>query len=306
VTIMGAVRPAVAVALVLAVAGCAEGGAGGGPVIEPVGPPAATLPDGDAALVLQVRYVGGFMTPESTTAQLPLASVYADGRVIVTGPVAAIYPPFAWPNLRVRDIGRDGVEELVARALDAGVAETTDLGMPPVADAPATRFTLVTGSDTYVREAYALFETTTTDEATGGGDSGLTADQRAAREELLDLATSLGDLATGQGGEQPPPAYESDAVAAVVRPWTPSDDDVGQGLVPQPAPWPGPALPGEPLGPLPGLTCVTATGEEGRAVVDAAQAATMLTPWLAADGSRWSVTFRPLLPHESGCADLAG
>lgn len=162
----------------------------------------------------------------------------------------------------------------------------------------------MTGSGTYVREAYALFETTTPEEATGG-DSGLTPDQRAAREELLDLATSLADLAAGQGGEEPPPAYEPDAVAAVVRPWTPSDD-VGQGLVPEPAPWPGPALPGEPLGPLPGPTCGTATDEEERAVVDAAQAATVLTPWLAPDGSRWSVTFRPLLPHESGCADRAG
>jgi hypothetical protein len=24
------------------------------------------------------------------------------------------------------------------------------------------------------------------------------------------------------------------------------------------------------------------------------------------DGSRWSIRFRPVLPHETGCADLAG
>ena len=30
-----------------------------------------------------------------------------------------------------------------------------------------------------------------------------------------------------------------------------------------------------------------------------------LTPWVTPDGGHWSVTFRPLLPDESGCSDLA-
>jgi hypothetical protein len=37
-------------------------------------------------------------------------------------------------------------------------------------------------------------------------------------------------------------------------------------------------------------------------VVRAAAAAA--TPWRTADGSLWSLAFRPLLPDESGCADL--
>jgi hypothetical protein len=41
-----------------------------------------------------------------------------------------------------------------------------------------------------------------------------------------------------------------------------------------------------------------------RAVLDAAARATASTPWVTADGTRWSVTFRPLLPDETGCADL--
>ena len=28
------------------------------------------------------------------------------------------------------------------------------------------------------------------------------------------------------------------------------------------------------------------------------------TPWVTSDGARWTVTFRPLLPDESSCADL--
>jgi hypothetical protein len=53
------------------------------------------------------------------------------------------------------------------------------------------------------------------------------------------------------------------------------------------------------------VTCVTATGAEATAVIEAAGGANLLTPWLSADGTRWSVLFRPLLPDESGCADLA-
>ncbi|MFC7573169.1 hypothetical protein ACFQX8_12535 [Klenkia terrae] len=46
-------------------------------------------------------------------------------------------------------------------------------------------------------------------------------------------------------------------------------------------------------------------GAQASAVRSAAQDADGLTPWT--DGSAtWAVTFRPLLPDESGCADLAG
>jgi hypothetical protein len=62
-------------------------------------------------------------------------------------------------------------------------------------------------------------------------------------------------------------SYAPTALAAVVTPWV----DPGDGLPRPDQPWPGPALPGEPTG-----------------------------------GTRWSVTFRPLLPDETGCADLTG
>ena len=67
--------------------------------------------------------------------------------------------------------------------------------------------------------------------------------------------------------------------------------------------WPGPALPGKPSGGLPDTTCVTATGDQAQALLTAAGSANAATPWVTGDG-RWSITFRPLLPDESGCADL--
>jgi hypothetical protein len=291
-TIMAAVRSATALLLVLGTAACAER--------PPAGAPhGVDLPPESGALVLRVEHVGGFTTPEMQAGRLPLVSVYADGRVIVEGPVAAIYPAFAWPNVQVLDIGEDGVLRLVDRALAAGVAETADLGTPPLADVPSTRFTLVTATETHVREVYGLTETA------GMPGSGLTPEQEAARRELGELFAELTDIGVLEAGDEPPGRYAPEAVAAVVRPWSAPEEDIAQGLSPEPVPWPGPPLPGERLGRLPDLTCVVATGAQAAAVETAAGEANALTPW-SSGGATWSVTFRPLLPDESGCADLAG
>lgn len=289
-TIMAAVRAATVLLLVAGLAACAERPA-------PGAPPSADLPPEPAALVLRVERVGGFTTPQGQVGRLPLVSVYADGRVIVEGPVPAIYPAFAWPNVQVVEIGEDAVPGLVDQALAAGVAETGDLGRPPLADATSTRFTLVTATETHVREVYGLTETA------GMPDAGLTPEQEAARQELADLFTELTDLGVLEAGDEPPAGYTPDAVAALVRPWTAPEEDIAQGLAPDPVPWPGPPLPGERLGRLPDLTCVVATGEQATAVAAAAAEANVLTPW-SSGGSTWSVTFRPLLPDESGSADL--
>jgi hypothetical protein len=278
-------RPA-AVALLLLLGGCA--GQGGD-----IGTPAPAT-DGPGRLVLQVEHVGGLVTPETTAARLPLVSVYSDGRVLAQGPQIAIYPSPALPNVQVWQLDGDGVDAVVDRAIAAGVTGSGDLGSPPIADAPATRFTLVTEEGTAVREVQALFELP--------DGSGLTAQQQTTRGELMDLVDALtspeGPLDAGEAAP-----YRPDALAAVVVPYAaePEPD-----LVQPEVAWPGPALPGKALEERLGLSCVVARGAEARAVLDAAAGANALTPWLAADGSRWTLTLRPLLPHESGCADLSG
>jgi len=294
-----ATAPAAAVALVLLMSGCAERSPGQAaiPTLDGMAP-TVQLPDGDDALVLQVEHVGGFVTPETTVGRLPLVSVYADGRVFSDGPVAAIYPGFAWPNVQVSQADRATVQALVDAALAAGVAETGDLGTPGLADATSTRFTLTTATGTTVREVYALTE--------GQGETGdLTEEQLAVRAELLQLYTELTDLPYTLPPQGTAPAsYEPTAVAALVRPWVaPEGDPLLDPLGDQPAlAWPGPPLPGEPVGP--DLTCALATGEQAQAVRAAAYGANTLTPWSTPDGARWSVTFRPLLPAETSCADL--
>jgi hypothetical protein len=292
---MHAVVPAATLGLVLLLSACAaRGGAGAAPA--PTEPTASTtLPDDGGALVLQVTAVGGFVPPEMLAGRLPLVSVYADGRVISEGPTTAIYPGAAWPNVQLQQIDRGTVQTLADHALAAGVAETTDLGNPGIADAPTTRFTLTTADGTTVREVYALTEG-------AGSPSGLTDEQRAARAELADLLTELTDVPVTLGPEgQAPAPYEPTSVAALVRPWTAAEGDPTVGEQSE-LTWPGPALPGEAV--APDVTCVVATGDQARVVEDAARGATQLTPWSTGDGARWWVGFRPLLPHETGCADL--
>jgi hypothetical protein len=252
----------------------------------PTAEPAAT-----AGLVLRVESTGGLAGPSATTGRLPLVSVYADGRVISEGPMIEIYPAPALPNLQQHRIDPAAVQDLVNRALAAGVADTSDLGSPPVADATSTRFTVVTASHTYVREAYALSETPA--EA-----DGLTEEQRSARKKLSDLVDTL----TGTTADGDTTPYAPTAVAALATPWIDPQDGLAQ---PEMA-WPGPALPGEPLGGLPERTCATASGDQAQTLLTAAASANANTPWVAGDGSRWTVAFRPLLPDESSCANLQG
>ncbi|MDP9429443.1 MAG: hypothetical protein M3Q47_11465 [Actinomycetota bacterium] len=136
--------PAV-LALLALVAGCA--GSGGDAATRPT-----PVADGPGALVLEVEHVGGFLPPEALAARVPLVAVYGDGRVVAPGAQIEVYPPPALPPLQVWRLDAEGVRTVVDRAVAAGVTGRGDLGTPPVADAPATRFTLVTDEGTAVRE----------------------------------------------------------------------------------------------------------------------------------------------------------
>src|SRR6185436_378388 len=100
-TIRSGLRPVAATALVLALASCAQHG---GPATPASGPPSAERPAAEG-LVLRAELVGGFVSPAEQAARLPMASVYADGRVLSEGPVAAIYPGRALPNVQEQRIG---------------------------------------------------------------------------------------------------------------------------------------------------------------------------------------------------------
>lgn len=247
------------------------------------------------SVVFRLEHVGGFTTPAESLTRIPIISVYGDGRVITQGPVPLVYPGPALPNLQESAISAEEVEGLLSRARAAGVGSAVDLGRPPIADAPSTRFTVLGEKGVERFEVYALAEA-------ADAESGLTADQRAARDKLRQFVESLtdstGPLAEAQGAASE--AYLPTAVAAVAEPWV-AGADVGEQ---REIAWPGPALPGDDLGKDLGLGCVTVAGDAVGRLLTAAADANAATPWTSG-GQRWRVTLRPLLPDETDCADLA-
>jgi len=288
-TIAPGFRAAAAASLFLLVA-CAQDG---GDTTSPAGGPAPRDPD---AVALRVEYTGGFTTPGDNVARLPVVTVYGDGRTIVQGPQPAIYPGPALPNLQVIKISSADVDKLVARATSAGVGTAKDLGQPPIADAPSTRFTVDAEGGPATTEVYALSEST-------DASNGLTADQLAARTKLRELLTAVSDLPTTlgvkAGSEQP---YKSDALAAIASPYVAPDPATAGKGQPEVA-WPGPALPGTSVGKGLETGCVTVTGADTAKVLAAADKANAATPWTSG-GRKWTVILRPLLPDEADCADL--
>ncbi|MFF5174652.1 hypothetical protein ACFY3U_18720 [Micromonospora sp. NPDC000089] len=270
-----------AVPLLLLIASCAQRvdsgpGDGGAPPPYPAD-----------ALVLRIDYTGGFVPAVVAATRLPGVSVYGDGRVITQGPVPAIYPGPALPNLQVGGISTDEVSALVERARAAGVGSAVDLGRPSITDVRTTRFTIHGPAGTQELAVYALGEATRP-------EAGLTAAQLAARAKLRAFAQTLTDPSGA-----PTSPYQPTALVAVARPWVAGQD----GLHHPEVPWPGPALPGAALGAGSELGCVTVTGAAVRPVLDAAARANAATPWTFG-GKRWAITLRPLLPDETDCASL--
>ena len=289
----GSWTAAAAVTLFL-LSGCAQQTAAGAPSTGPAPErsSAPAVPGPDDALVLRVSSAGGFVPPHLLVGRLPETSVYADGRVIFNGPVPAIYPGPALPNLQWGTLSPASLQQLLDKAVAAGVSPGTDFGQPGVADAPTTEVTVVTAAGEQTVGAVALREARP-------DDPQLTKAQQQARKKLRAFVDDLDRLTTDLMTGAPQP-YRPQALAAIVQPYVEPGDQPGRPLTVE---WPGAALPGEPLSPAQQLTCVTVTGEQLDAVLAAAEHATANTPWVSGNTS-WSVLLRPLLPEETGCADL--
>ena len=283
---------AVAVVTLFVITACARpDGTGNGAAETAPSGAASSAPATTDALVLRIERVGGLMAPEQMPGKFPLVSVYADGRLITQGPQIAIYPPPALLNVQVQRLDRATVESLLAKADAAGIRSGLDLGHPMVADASTTRITVATSEGARTLEVVGLTEA-------GADDPRLTAAQRDARAKVAKFVQEVSDLSAATGtpnGQQ----YRPESLAALASPYVPPSDGLPKKL--RPIDWPGPPLPGAPLGTA---HCVTVSGADAGEVLSAAADATAITPWRSG-GKVWSVRFRPLLPDETGCADLA-
>jgi hypothetical protein len=274
-------------ALSLLAAACGRlSGAGSHPSDGAIGHPTGTND-----LVLRWEYRGGFVSPEAILGRIPSFSLYGDGRIITEGPQIEIYPGPALPNLIVQTVNEDGIQAILSAARDAGLTNgDASYPYPCVADAADTTFTVVADGRISVVSATAL----------GGGDEACDGTDVRARAGLFDFWTKLGNLAgwlpDGSIGREQP--YRPDAIRIYVRPYVAEDPSLKQ----PPARWPGPPLSavGEPVDAVGGVLCGVVAGAETSDVLEAADSANQLTPWISG-GREFGVAFRPLLPDESGC-----
>ena len=254
--------------------------------------PATSAPARADALVLRIERAGGLMAPQQMPGKLPLISLYGDGRLITQGPQIAIYPPPALPNLQVQQLDRAAVDALLAKADAAGIRPGLDLGQPMVADAPTTRITVVTGAGARTLSVVGLTEA-------AKDDPRLTPAQRENRAKVAAFVQEVTALPGAKGAPEGQ-SYQPVALAALASPYVRPSERLPE--PPRVVDWPGPALPGTPLGTA---GCVTVSGADAGTVRTAAAGATTITPWRSG-GKMWTVRFRPLLPDETGCADLGG
>ena len=298
-------------------AGCASlaGDASGGSTLPPPALPSTAAPgDAGSAVVLRVEDLGGMTSSTTLVTRLPQVSVHADGRVVreIATYAASVDEEPALPRLVQRTVTPAGLDALVERARDAGVGDGTDLSYAPVTDNSTTRFLLVADDGPAWSDAYALnvsarlgvpigepAPSPSIPVGRGSVDSTFTQEQADARYRLLDLADALADLpaalGAGEVGEETPYVPEAVAVLAVPRDEQPAPDPIA---------WPGPALPGESMGDDGVPWCLVVRGGDVAPVLEAAGRALWSSPWTDG-GTTWSVRFRPLLPDEHGCADLA-
>ena len=264
------------------------------------GTPAIEHPTGKDALVLQIAIGGGFVPAEYNLTNLPILSIYGDGRVITQGPQLMIYPGAAMPNLQVRTITEAGLQKVLAAAAEAGLLgpdkHYDDGGM--IADAATTTFTLNAGGRVHTISAYALSE----EENAGPNLSEADAEARQLLREFLGQVTSLPELAGASEltADQP---YTPHAIRLFVSDEAPVVDESNPEQEPIEWPLDTPLADfGEPMaqGEVFPFNCGVVEGADLDTLLPLLEQANTLTPWTS-EGKSYSVTVRPLLPDESGC-----
>lgn len=277
-----------------------------GPGASPDSSPSGSTPGVNAdTLAFRITSEGGFAGTTFDLMRLPDFTVLADGRVIVPAPVDARYPGPLLHPLQVRRLTDQGLATLVeaVRATNVFDADHTYTAAHAVVfDAPTAVFTLVSGGSRVTVRVYALGILDSLDRVPD-----VTAEEARAHAALLDLSRAIGslDALVGSdgwvdGGWQPfaPPALrllvrEADPAA---QPSQPAADE---------RPWPardGPATGGSAYG---NARCLVADGEAAAAWLRSLDGATALTRFVA-DGRRYAVTVRPLLPDEPVTCPTAG
>lgn len=247
-------------------------------------------PSGADDLVFRVELGGGLVPIETIFTNLPMLSVYGDGRVITQGPIAAIYPGPALPNLQVAKLSPAGMQRLLAAARDAGLFETgVDYGQPAVADGSTTTITIAANGKVFETSIYFLA-------AENASDGAFSDAQVKRRMRVVDFQAKLGDLAGWLGDELgPEEPFEWQALSILIMPGDAGSVDPS-GIEPRIVDWPLADL--ATLGELhPQGRRAVITGVDLETLRPLVHQADTLTFWKSG-GAVYSQLLRPLLPDE--------
>jgi hypothetical protein len=224
-------------------------------------------PRAASALVLGAVWIGGSPAPAGRV-PLPAYALYGDGTLLAPGPVQG-----ALPSVRAYHLTRRAAGRLYQRALDAGLASPRRYDKE-VSDAGVLVVTLGTA------RGRAVTRVVQPDPADRGRSGAI------ARLARFDPATLAAGDQTGPAG-----GYRYGRLAAVT----------GGNLGGPVRPWPfAPLDGGEPVN---HGRCVVLAGGDLAAATDLARNASPDTLWTSGV-TPVRVTFRPLLPDETGCAAL--
>lgn len=223
-------------------------------------------PEGDG-LVLKVETVPAGPPPHRVPAQVSVA-LYADGRLLLPAPQIAIYPGPALPGFNEARLSEDELERVMARIEQADfLSATTEPGEEP---GTLTRVVtvVVDGERRTIRLPEGSVEANALDQLLA--DLPFGSDRSYQTQGLAIFASSAGE---------------------------PADTTQGREIRPEPVigDWPG-----DPLQPGCDVVAEDALGP----VLAAAGRAHELTFWRS-EGAIYRVLFRPLVPGETSCADIA-
>jgi hypothetical protein len=249
---------------------------------------AVAHPSGADQVVFRVTTGGGFVPVEYNITLAPEFTLYGDGTVIVTGPVIAIYPGPALPNLQAAKISEEAVQAILAAAKEAGLLQNgVDYGQPGITDVGTTSLVINAGGQTYQSDIYAL--------GMESGAGGLTMEQQQARAAINDFRNKLTDLTAFESAELTwaPYEYERLAIFSQVADTTTGGTDVEPNTIV----WPlgDLATLGEEVNG--GFRRALIAGEDLAKLRPLLKDATQITLWTSGDAS-YHLYFRPLLPDE--------
>jgi hypothetical protein len=276
-------------AVVMVVSAC-------GSIVSPAPSPSGG-PAGAGGLIFRVAYVGGFVAPNASRTQLPLVSVYDDGRIITEGATPAVYPGPLLPSLVVRNVGASVAAAILKAAVDAGLAGA-DATYPPAPppDAPMTVITVIHDGQRTV-STFGLLSPYSFQPGAGGSPLGPATERIRAASAAL-IARLMGSDTFG-GPSGPTGAYVAGGYQLFVTPGGPTPADPQ--LARPPVDWPL-AEPLDSFGqpdPLGGTGARTGNviGPDSATLGPILAAATQITPF-SSGGKLWTVVVRPLLPDE--------